>query len=202
MSKGQYRPDDPTLLPGELFIPRVDENGNMQVAIISGGGGAGGGDASAANQVTGNNSLSSIDSKTPALVSGRQPVDGSGVIQPVSGTVNAAAPVWTPTATGAITAAATGTIKNSSGRLRAVRVLYAGTGTNYFQLHNKLTATGFSDSTLLGFGYDLIAVTNPLFVLDFEEELVFSTGICWAISSTQATYTSVAQNAYVFAEYI
>jgi hypothetical protein len=29
-------------------------------------------------------SLSSIDSKTPALVSGRQPVDGSGVTQPIS----------------------------------------------------------------------------------------------------------------------
>lgn len=51
---------------------------------VSGGGGGGGGDASAANQVIGNNSLSSIDTKTPALVAGRQPVDGSGVTQPVS----------------------------------------------------------------------------------------------------------------------
>lgn len=42
------------------------------------------GAATAANQVTGNSSLSSIDTKTPALVSGRQPVDGSGVTQPVS----------------------------------------------------------------------------------------------------------------------
>jgi hypothetical protein len=50
------------------------------------GGAGGGGDASAANQVTGNASLASIDTKTPALVSGRQPVDGSGVTQPVSGT--------------------------------------------------------------------------------------------------------------------
>lgn len=33
----------------------------------SGGGGGGGGDASAANQVTGNASLASIDAKTPAL---------------------------------------------------------------------------------------------------------------------------------------
>lgn len=49
-----------------------------------GGGGGGGGDASAANQVIGNASLSSIDGKTPSLVSGRQPVDGSGVTQPVS----------------------------------------------------------------------------------------------------------------------
>ena len=47
--------------------------------------GGGGGDATAANQVTGNTSLASIDSKTPALTSGRVPVDGSGVVQPVSG---------------------------------------------------------------------------------------------------------------------
>lgn len=35
-------------------------------------------------QTTGNSSLSSIDTKTPALVSGRSPVDGSGVTQPIS----------------------------------------------------------------------------------------------------------------------
>ena len=71
-----------------------------------GGGGGGGGDgltdaelratpvpasvsgvATAANQSTGNSSLSSIDGKVPALVSGRVPVDGSGVTQPVSGSV-------------------------------------------------------------------------------------------------------------------
>lgn len=46
--------------------------------------GGAGGDASAANQVTGNASLASIDTKTPALASGRVPVDGSGVTQPVS----------------------------------------------------------------------------------------------------------------------
>lgn len=32
MSKGQYRPDNPTLLSGELFIPRVDINGNFQTS--------------------------------------------------------------------------------------------------------------------------------------------------------------------------
>ena len=42
--------------------------------------------ATAANQTTGNSSLSSIDGKLPVLVSGRLPVDGSGVTQPVSGT--------------------------------------------------------------------------------------------------------------------
>ena len=41
-------------------------------------------------------SLSSIDTKTPALVSGRQPVDGSGVTQPISA---AALPLPTGAAT-------------------------------------------------------------------------------------------------------
>jgi hypothetical protein len=42
--------------------------------------------ATSGKQDTGNTSLSSIDGKIPALVSGRVPVDGSGVTQPVSGT--------------------------------------------------------------------------------------------------------------------
>lgn len=44
----------------------------------------GAGDASAANQVTGNASLASIDGKLPALVSSRVPVDPSGVTSPIS----------------------------------------------------------------------------------------------------------------------
>lgn len=43
------------------------------------------GAATAAKQDTGNTSVASIDTKTPALISGRVPVDGSGVTQPVSG---------------------------------------------------------------------------------------------------------------------
>ena len=44
------------------------------------------GASTAALQTTGNTSLGNIDTKTPTLVSGRIPVDGSGVTQPVSGT--------------------------------------------------------------------------------------------------------------------
>jgi hypothetical protein len=42
------------------------------------------GAATATNQATGNSSVASIDSKTPALAGGKVPVDGSGVTQPVS----------------------------------------------------------------------------------------------------------------------
>lgn len=42
------------------------------------------GASTSALQTTGNSSLSSIDTKTPALITGRVPVDGSGVTQPIS----------------------------------------------------------------------------------------------------------------------
>jgi hypothetical protein len=57
------------------------------------------GASTAAKQDTGNTSLASIDSKTPTLVGGRQPVDGSGVTQPVSA---AALPLPTGAATSAL----------------------------------------------------------------------------------------------------
>lgn len=44
------------------------------------------GASTSALQTTGNTSLSNIDGKLPALVGGRVPTDGSGVVQPVSGT--------------------------------------------------------------------------------------------------------------------
>lgn len=55
--------------------------------------------ATAALQGTANTSLGSIDTKTPALVSGCVPVDGSGVIQPVS---LASAPLATGASTSAL----------------------------------------------------------------------------------------------------
>lgn len=57
------------------------------------------GAATEAKQDTGNTSLGSIDTKTPALVSGRVPVDGSGVTQPVSA---ASLPLPTGAATSAL----------------------------------------------------------------------------------------------------
>lgn len=51
------------------------------------------GAATSALQTTGNTSLASIDTKTPALASGRVPVDGSGVTQPVSGTLTCSGPL-------------------------------------------------------------------------------------------------------------
>lgn len=78
------------------------------------------GAATSASQGTGNTSLASIDTKTPALVSGRQPVDGSGVTQPVSGTFfQATQPVSAaalPLPTGASTEATLGSILTELGQ--------------------------------------------------------------------------------------
>ena len=60
------------------------------------------GGSTAANQTTENVDLASIDSKTPALVSGRVPVDPSGVTSPVSA-------ASLPLPTGAATEASLGT---------------------------------------------------------------------------------------------
>lgn len=66
------------------------------------------GAATGSKQDTGNTSLSSIDGKTPALVSGRVPIDGSGVTQPVSGTVSVSGtvPVSGPLTDGQLRASA------------------------------------------------------------------------------------------------
>jgi hypothetical protein len=98
--------------------------------------------------------------------------------------------VWSRTSTGAITPALSGNIKNGPGKVRGVRVSFNGSLPSYFQIHDKAFATAFSDSTLLGFGYYLDTNQDTV-ILDFEEELIFSNGICWAMSSTKNTYTEV-----------
>lgn len=67
---------------GFLRAISSDASGQLQVLVMASALPTGA--ATAANQVSGNASLTSIDSKTPALVSGRVPVDGSGVTQPIS----------------------------------------------------------------------------------------------------------------------
>lgn len=107
---------------GEPVPVQGDDNGAITTA--GGGGGGGGtvdqGTAGAdpwlvdeSNSAAIKTAVESIDTKTPALSSGRVPVDGSGVTQPVSGTVTANAGTGTfaisaaslPLPTGAATAA-------------------------------------------------------------------------------------------------
>ena len=64
-----------------LAASTVGHSNTDKLLIVYDDGGVG---ATAAKQDTGNTSLASLDSKSPALVSGRVPVDGSAVTQPVS----------------------------------------------------------------------------------------------------------------------
>jgi hypothetical protein len=67
---------------GNYKVPVVNTSGQTEVDVKTSVLPTGA--ATAANQATEIASLASIDGKTPALVSGRQPVDGSGVTQPIS----------------------------------------------------------------------------------------------------------------------
>ena len=60
------------------------QSGTWDVTNVSGVVSLPTGASTSALQTTGNSSLSSIDTKTPALVTGRVPVDGSAVTQPIS----------------------------------------------------------------------------------------------------------------------
>lgn len=83
------------LMAASVPVTIASDQSAININNISGAVSLPTGAATAANQNTGNGSLSSIDTKTPALVSGRVPVDGSGVTQPVNqlGRAKANAPV-------------------------------------------------------------------------------------------------------------
>lgn len=108
-----------------------------------------------AAQTTGNTSLSSIDTKTPALVSGRVPVDGSGVTQPISATA-------LPLPTGAATSAnQTTALSRLSGSLvptayNEIDLTY--TGSNITLAVYKLAGTTVKTLTLTYTGDNLTSV--------------------------------------------
>jgi hypothetical protein len=79
----------------------------------------GGGDATAANQATGNISLSAINDKLPALSGGMVPVDGSGATQPISA---AALPLPSGAATSAKQDTANSSLASIDSKLTSVPV--------------------------------------------------------------------------------
>ena len=75
------------------------------------------GAATSALQTTGNSSLSSIDTKTPALVTGRVPVDGSAVTQPISA---AGLPLPSGASTSALQTTGNSSLSSIDGKITAV----------------------------------------------------------------------------------
>lgn len=125
---------------------------NTGVSNSSSGGGGVAGDASAANQVIGNTKLTSIDNKvatettlvaintkTATLVSGRVPVDGSGVTQPISA---ASLPLPTGAATSANQTTSNSSLSSIDGKVTgiATAALQSSTNTKLDLLHTDLTA--------------------------------------------------------------
>ena len=181
-----------TTLTLEFSTQSMSAADRLQVFIddlTTGGGGGGGGGggltdtelratpvpvsvsgvATAANQSTGNSSLSSIDGKTPALVSGRVPVDGSGVTQPVSGSVTVSGTV---TASGPLT----------DTQLRATAVPVSGTFWQATQpISGSVSVTGTT------------AVSGPLTDSELRATAVPVSGTFW--QETQPVSGTVTANA-------
>lgn len=129
----------------------ANQGGSWNITNVSGTVSLPTGASTSALQTSGNSSLSSIDTKTPALVSGRVPVDGSGVTQPVSGTVTANA----GTGTFAISAAALPLPTGASTAAKQPAIGTAGTPSA-----DVLTVQGAASMTALK--VDGSAVTQPV----------------------------------------
>lgn len=139
------------------IVHAIDRNG---AAIVAASGGGGGGSATAANQVTGNNSLASIDSKAPTLVSGKIPVDASGINLTVV----------QPTGTNLHTIVDSGTITANAGTNLNTSALALETGGNLSTIAtntNKIPALGqttMSASTPIAIASNQSAI--PTFISD------------------------------------
>lgn len=109
------------------------------------------GASTSALQTTGNTSTASIDTKTPALVSGRVPVDGSGVTQPISAT---ALPLPTGAATSALQTSGNTSLSSIDTKTPALvtgRVPVDGSGvTQPISATSLPLPTGASTETTLG----------------------------------------------------
>lgn len=165
--------------------------------------------ATSAKQDTGNTSLASIDTKTPALVGGKVPVDPSGTTQTVSGTVavtqpaqdntnNVNAEVIKPLAVSTycyslssnLTASATQNVKTTSGNVYSLMCQSVSNQLRYFQLHNTASTPSASATPQLSF--PVPAGTTIVIGTDFfgPNGLNFTTGIAMAFSTTRTVYTA------------
>lgn len=126
--------------------------------------------------------------------SGHVIVAGPGATTATTSISTAEALVST-TPTGAISAASSGTLKASPGRLLSFRVEGVSNGTYYLQLHDAASTGAISAGTIKGLGYEIGGSGDEL-VVQFAAPISFAAGISWAISSTKNTYTASASTAF------
>lgn len=193
MSKYQYRPDNPTLLTGELFIPRCDSHGNVQVTYV------GTYNATPPVLVDGQTTGLQYDSSgNLKVVEANQPLaedNANGVIWVCQRPLATATNSWsrTSSASGGIGTAGA-SIKGSAGRVRYVSVTNANATTGfYFGLYNKATAPVNSDVPVERKyvpPQTTSSTTTPSVIFDFGPEgFSFATGIGVAASSTVGSLT-------------
>ena len=112
---------------------KIEADGSINVNLLPGG-------STAALQVTGNNAIASIDSKTPALVSGRVPV-----ISEQSGAWNVSEVHPSNSVTTSLNASVTNQTALPSNPLRKGAIIYRqGTGTCYLKLGSNATSSDYT----------------------------------------------------------
>lgn len=201
MSKGQYRPDNPTLLPGELFIPRVDQRGNTQVASV------GTYNSTPPVLTDGQSTTAQFDSSgNLKVVEANQPLaedNANGVIWVLPKAISSSANAWTRSSSAAAGFGTSGSsLKGSPGRVRYVSVTNANATTGfYFGLYNKAGAPVASDVPVERIyvpPHTTSSTTLATVFMDFGSEGVyFSTGIGIAASTAIGSLTLLgATNAH------
>lgn len=149
--------------------------------------------ATGAKQDTGNNSVASIDTKTPALVGGRVPVDGSGVTQPVSGPLTDAQLRATP-----VPVSGTVTITDGSGPVTVDGTVAISGTVPVSAAALPLPAGAATDASLVTLDTDLKAeigavgtIPGAYTVLDRLNQIGAKIDAARAANATEATLRSV-----------
>lgn len=87
-------------------------------------------------------------------------------------------------------------IKASAGNVYSIRVTNTNAAVRYFQLHNKATAPAAGETAQASYLIPAGTATNPgvleLLSTFFAPSAYFATGIGWAISTTDTTFTDSA----------
>lgn len=107
---------------------------------------------------------------------------------------------WSNSKEGSIQLLTSDQISNSATNIKSIRICYVGSNTIFLQLHNKILSTPFSNSTLIGMGYEISVLRNDL-VINFDSALQFTNGLAWTLNSTKFIYTTTSETAYVFIQF-
>lgn len=190
---------EPSLTLGQSITLRVNDKGEL----ITASSGGGGGDATAANQVTGNAFLASIDGKITAVNTGAVVISSSALptgaatestlsfISSQLGSIdtNTGLVLGQKTLFKNFGANATLNIKSASGSVYSCSCMNLNASARYFQLWNSSTTAGSGTllCTFLVPANSQIVIGNDYFHIN---GITFDTGIAFGFSTTATTYTA------------